>query len=69
MNNSPISSGVESDINVCSSDNPKSERTFSETGLTTDDSVALLGSHTVGKVGGFDFIKPEKGEAGKECAS
>ena len=54
---------------VRSSDNPKAEETFRETGLTTDDGVALLGSHTVGKVGGFDFIKLEKGEAGEECAS
>ena len=29
-----------------------------ETGLTETDAVALLGAHTVGKVGGFDFLKP-----------
>ena len=29
-----------------------------ETGVTETDAVALLGAHTVGKVGGFDFLKP-----------
>ena len=33
--------------------------TFRETGLTEVDAVALLGAHTVGKIGGFDFIKSE----------
>ena len=36
--------------------------TFRETGLTEVDAVALLGAHTVGKIGGFDFIKPECSE-------
>ena len=35
-----------------------------ETGVTETDAVALLGSHTVGKVGGFDFLKPMNDEAG-----
>ena len=36
--------------------------TFRETGLTEVDAVALLGAHTVGKIGGFDFIKSECSE-------
>ena len=38
---------------------------FAEVGMTEVDSIALLGAHTVGKVGGFDFIKPEKTKAGE----
>ena len=40
--------------------------TFRETGLTDVDAVALIGAHTVGKVGGFDFIKSEECPPG-EC--
>ena len=31
-----------------------------ETGITDVDAVALLGAHTVGKIGGFDFLKQTK---------